>query len=96
MKIVAVAFGLLGSIVPLLGAWLTLSHYATWGQWKLAHTLMLIASSTLELFVVATVGAFLLGKRRVALSVGMGTVVLIAVAVIFIWQLSKGMAAGWH
>lgn len=96
MKSVAIAYGLLGSIVPVLGAWLTLSDFATRGQWKFSHTVMLSVSSGLELLVLATFGALLLGKRRVALSAGIVALVFIVVTTLFFWHLSKGIAAGWH
>ena len=84
MKLIAIAFGLLGSILPALARWMPF------------HTLMVSSALIMQLPVLATVIALWLGKKRVALWSGGISILLSAAVLTFFWQLSKGIAAGWH
>ena len=96
MKRAAIAFGLLGSIIPALAAWLALHDFVPGQRWMPFHTFMVSGSLILELPVLITVGALWLGRKRAALWSGIISMALSATALTVVWQLSKGIAAGWH
>ena len=96
MKLIAIAFGLLGSILPALAIWLAFHEFAPGARWMPFHTLMVASALIMQLPVLATVIALWLGKKRVALWSGGISILLSAAVLTFFWQLSKGIAAGWH
>lgn len=96
MKIAAILFGFLGSVMPVLGVWIAMSDFSAGGHWKIFHTIAMTVALAIELVVLTTVALMFRGKTRVALW-GAGLSIAVTVAVVFLVIVGAGQFAGrWH